>query len=168
MVYVYLANGFEEVEAISVIDILRRHEIELQTVGVNTISPVGMHGITVKADVLISDIFINKSTKMIVLPGGTGVSNLANSETVIQHINESNKNNIFIAAICAAPTILGAHGLLQKKKAVCFSGLENQLIGAVVCKDPVVVDGNIITAKNMEAAFLFSQTLAKLLSEFKP
>ncbi len=163
MVYVFLADGFEEIEALTTVDILRRAEIETLTVGVGGISVVGSHGIKVSADILDSEAVFS-DLEMIILPGGMpGTLNLEACETVNKFIDYSYKNNLWIAAICAAPSILGHKGLLREKRAVCYPGFENHLEGATVCDKQVVVDGKIITARGMGAALDFSIELLSLL-----
>jgi len=163
MVYVFLADGFEEIEALTTVDILRRANIKTITVGVGGVTPVGAHGIKVAADIPESEAVFS-DLEMIILPGGMpGTLNLEASETVNKFIEYSYENNLWLAAICAAPSILGHKGLLHKKQAVCYPGFEKHLDGATICDKPVVVDGNIITARGMGAALDFSLTLLSLL-----
>lgn len=151
MVYVLLADGFEEVEAIEPIDILRRGGIEVQTVGINGKTVTGAHGITVAADIEINDADMSKA-ELLMLPGGAGHELLDASNDVHGMINYALTNNIYISAICAAPSILGKKMILEGKKATCFPGYEKYLYGAEVVTDKVVVDGKIITGKGAGAA----------------
>jgi 4-methyl-5(b-hydroxyethyl)-thiazole monophosphate biosynthesis len=105
---------------------------------------------------------------MVVLPGGMpGVAALQNSEGVTKCLEYASKRELYIAAICVAPAVLGGNNILVGKKAVCFPGFEDKLIGAMIGKEDVFVDDNIITAKNMEAAMSFAKTLVDLLREQK-
>ncbi len=168
IVCVFLANGFEEVEAVTVVDVLRRAKVEVLTVGVGSKTLAGAHDIVVQADIDICELDINNNIKMVVLPGGMpGVYNLKNSKKVIEVLHYASNNGIYIAAICAAPTILGEQNMLYKRRAVCFPGMETELLGAQVINSNVVVDGNIITGKNMEAALEFANTLVNLLVKIK-
>ena len=168
IVYVFLADGFEEVEAITVVDILRRAEVEVLTVGISSKTLVGAHDIVVQADIDICELAMDNNIEMIVLPGGMpGVYNLKKSKKVIEVLRYANNNGIYIAAICAAPTILGEQNMLYERQAVCFPGMEEELLGAKVVNNNVVVDGNIVTGKNMEAALEFANTLVGLLVKIK-
>lgn len=168
MVLVFLANGFEEIEALTPVDCLRRCGVEVKTVGVGGKVITGSHGIKVFADVEDSEISLDGSLEMIILPGGkAGTQNLEASEAVSKAIDHCAENSVPIAAICAAPSILGHKGLLKGKKAVCYPGFEGELEGAEVLGDvPAVTDGNIITGCGMGAALEFScEIIKKLLSE---
>ena len=164
MVYLFLANGFEEIEALCPLDLLRRAGVEVTTVGIGSEVIRGSHGITVHAD--IPDImYRDSSPEMIILPGGMpGAKNLDESKTVDIAIKTAAKKSAYIAAICAAPFVLGKRGLLEGKNATCFPGFEDELLGANIIRDSgVVVDGNIITARGMGVAQKFGLTLVSLL-----
>lgn len=164
MVYVFLANGFEEVEAVAPIDLLRRCELSVVTVGVGGTIIKGSHGIPVFADIEENEIQLSPDIEMLVLPGGMpGTLHLESSQKVQEAINYASKNNIPIAAICAAPSILGHKGLLAGKKAVCAEGFEEQLFGATVIKEPVCVDGKFITARGAGVAIEFALKLVEIL-----
>ncbi len=164
MIYVFLADGFEECEAIAPIDILRRAEIEVLTVGIDSKSVTGSHGITVQCDISEDEAVFN-DLEGIILPGGMpGTLNLENNGTVQKFIDFAVSNNLLIAAICAAPSILGHKNLLNGKKATCFTGFEKELLGALVSDEPVICDQNIITAYGAGAAFDFG---FKILSAVK-
>lgn len=155
MIYLMLADGFEEIEALTPLDILRRAEIEVKTVGVTGKTVTGAHGIKAQADILIEDIELN-SMSGIILPGGMpGTLNLKADKAVESAIHYAADNNLLIAAICAAPSILGALGLLKNKEAICFPGFENELKGAVLSENRVVKSGNIITAAGAGVAAEF-------------
>lgn len=163
MVYVFLANGFEEVEALVQVDMLRRCELEVKTVGIGGKFIRGAHGITVACDIEPTEMS-DQDLQAIVLPGGMpGTLNLERSEDVQNMIRHCADHQILIGAICAAPSILGHMGLLHNKKAVCFPGFEGELTGAQVLDAPVVRDGNIITSKGAGTAFQFSFALAEAL-----
>ena len=167
MVYVFLANGFEEIEAIAPIDILRRAAIEVKTVGVSGEYVTGAHGITVKADISLDEVDINNAG-LIFLPGGMpGTTNLMENKTVEKIILDANDKGIYISAICAAPMILGKLNLLNGRKAVCYPGFEEHLLGAEILNTPVAEDGNIITAKGAGAAHLLGFKLTSLLKDQK-
>lgn len=163
MVYLYLADGFEEIEAITPLDIMRRAGIEVKTVGVNAELVKGTHEITIKADLLPEDVDIGKA-EAIVLPGGMpGMENLYNDEFVRQSILSAARTKAIVAAICASPSILGRLGLLNGRKATCFPGFEEELKGAHVIEKSVVFDGNIITAKGAGCASEFGFELVRRL-----
>lgn len=165
MIYVFLADGFEETEAIAPIDILRRSELDVKVVAIKGDRATSSHGITVLCDMNIKDI-TTEDMDAIVLPGGMpGTLNLEADPILRVCIDYCNKNNKLIGAICAAPSILGHLGMLKGKKAVCFPGFENELLGAEVSKtDSVIKDGNIITAKGAGVAVEFGLALAKELA----
>ena len=164
MIYFFLAQGFEEVEALAPIDLLRRCGKEVITVGVNDNIIVGSHNIPIVTDTITQEIKLDDTLEMIVLPGGMpGTINLENNPAVQEAIDFCVKNDKFIGAICAAPSILGHKGILKNKKAVCFEGFENQLEGADVSKDSVMADGNIITARGAGVAVQFGLKLVEVL-----
>jgi protein deglycase len=161
---VHLANGFEEVEAISIIDVLRRADLDVVTVSVTGEKEVtGTHQIGVLADVLFEDVNY-KDISMIILPGGMpGTSNLDAHEGLKFQIQTFTSEGKQLAAICAAPLILGKLGLLKGKKAVCYPGYEKYLYGAEIVSDPVVVAKNIITGKGLGVAVLFALKIVEKL-----
>ncbi|MDE5859261.1 MAG: DJ-1/PfpI family protein [Oscillospiraceae bacterium] len=164
MIYVFLAQGFEETEAIAPIDILRRCEKEVVTVGIGDNIIKGSHGIAVVTDTEDKLIELNSDLEMIVLPGGMpGTLNLEKSKIVQKAIDYCADNGKYIGAICAAPSILGHKGLLKGKKAVCYTGFEPQLEGAEIADAPAVIDGKIITARGAGAAVDFGLKLVEAL-----
>ena len=165
MIYVFLANGFEEIEGLTVVDFLRRAELDVCTVGVGGKLITGAHNIPVFCDLDESEVRLDDELRAVVLPGGMpGTLNLEKSETV----NYCADNDRLVCAICAAPSILGHMGLLKGKKACCFPGFENELEGADVGRDYVCCDGKFITAKGMGAAIDFSEKItACLINENK-
>lgn len=162
MVYVLLADGFEEVEAIEPIDILKRGGVEVTTVGVTGKVVTGAHGIPVTADIEIQDIQ-PEDMELLMLPGGAGHELLDASNEVHALINYAVANNLYISAICAAPSILGKKQILDGKNAVCFPGYEKYLYGAVISDEKAVTDGKIITAKGAGAAAEFGFSILTVL-----
>ncbi|ADU22449.1 MULTISPECIES: DJ-1 family glyoxalase III [Ruminococcus] len=164
MVYVFLAHGFEEIEALAPIDILRRAGVELVTVGVEDEYITAAHKVTFAADITVDKVVLDENVDMIVLPGGMpGTINLENNDYVQAAIDYCVKNDKYIASICAAPSILGHKGLLKGKKAICFPGFEKDLEGAVISEKSVEVDGKFITAKGAGVAVDFALTLVSEL-----
>ncbi len=165
MVYVFLAPGFEEIEALAVVDVLRRAELDVLTVGVGEDFVIGSHQIPVACDIAEKSLIFDEKTEAIVLPGGMpGTLNLEKSETVQKAIDWATQNEKLVCAICAAPSILGHKGLLNGKSATCFPGFEEELFGADISKDYVVKDGNIITARGMGSAIEFGLQIAEVLT----
>lgn len=163
MVYLFLAEGFEEVEAITPVDILRRAGVDVATVAVADSQDkvvIGAHGIKVTADLSLTDINYD-DIDAIVLPGGMpGTRNLDASEDVRQALKYSFDNDRLICAICAAPSVLGHLGFLKGKKATCFPGFEKELHAAVFTGAEVTIDGKIITADGPGAAMQFGEAIA--------
>ncbi len=157
MLYMFFADGFEEVEAIATLDVIRRAGIEIKSVGINSDEKItGAHGITVFCDTVDSDISVPENVDGIILPGGMpGTTNLMSNSIVNDFIDYCSENDKYICAICAAPMILGRKGLLQGRNAICFPGFEDELKGAVISNDYVCTDGKIITAKGMGSAVNF-------------
>jgi len=159
MVYVFIADGFEEVEAIVPVDILRRAGADVKLVGVGGKNITGAHGIKVEADITCDGPL--GDFEAIMLPGGMpGTLNLEKSDAVLHVIDRAVKSDAIIAAICAAPSILGHKGLLRGKKAVCYPGYEKDLAGAQVMSSQVCEDGRFITGNGPGAAFAFGLLLA--------
>lgn len=162
MIYLFLAEGFEEIEALTPVDMLRRAGKDIRTVGIGGKTVMGAHGIPVVADMSEED-FSDDAPEMIILPGGMpGTLNLDASPTVEKAIGAALSSGAYIAAICAAPTILGKRGLLVGKEATCYPGMEDGLIGAILSEKTVVRDGNIITAAGMGAALDFALALVAI------
>ena len=169
MVYVLLADGFEEVEALCPVDLMRRGGIDVVTVSINkTNTVIGSHNITVEADTnirtVLRDSLIADHIEALVLPGGMpGTTNLDADENVDKMIAIASITDSWIAAICAAPMILGKRGLLDGKKAICYPGFEEYLLGAQLSEKKVAVDGRIITAKAAGCAVDFGLALVQHL-----
>ena len=152
MIYMFLANGMEEIEALCPLDIIRRAGLDITTVGIGGREITGAHNITVKADIADTELK-DVSADLIFLPGGMpGTLNLAASDTVKNAIETALKNDSYIAAICAAPSILGDMGILDGKEAICYPGFEGRLTGAKISDKRVVLDGKILTAAGMGVA----------------
>ena len=166
MVYILLAPGFEEAEALVPADLLRRAGVNTALVAVGEELIPGGQGITVKADMDLSDVKPVEGD-MIVLPGGAmGYRNLGATPAVEELVKKAAADGLWVAAICAAPTLLGGWGLLEGKNAVCYPGMEDRLIGARVPEEvPVVRDGNIITSRGAGTAFDFGLELVAVLTD---
>lgn len=165
MVYAFLATGLEEVECLGVVDILRRAGIEVKLVSVTGESMVtGSHNITIQADALIEEVDFSKAD-LLFLPGGVpGTPNLAACMLLCEQLKEFAAEGKRLAAICAAPSVLGQLGLLEGKRATCYPGWEDRLTGAIHVSDGVVTDGNITTARGLGFAIDLGLELARLLS----
>lgn len=163
MVYVFLADGFETIEALAVVDMLRRAKIDNETVGVTGKTVKSSHNIEVVADITIDELNISNADA-IVLPGGMpGTLNLEASPDVLGAVDYCADNNRYIAAICAAPSIIGHKGLLDGRYATCFPGYEKDLKGAIHSARLVAVDGKFITAKGAGCSMKFALKLVELL-----
>lgn len=165
-VYVFLADGFEEIEGLTVVDMLRRADIATEMVSImNTKQVKGSHGIGVTADSLFGEKNY-EDAELLVLPGGMpGTLNLGNHEELCELLKKHYAQEKKIAAICAAPSVFGKLGFLKGRKATCYPGFEEKLDGAVLCGEKVVMDGNVTTAKGMGAAISFSLKLIEQLAD---
>ncbi len=164
MIYVCLADGFEELEALAPVDILRRAGIPVQMLGVGGRRVTGAHGIPVEADAVAEEASPDTMTGL-VLPGGVpGTPHLEASAAVQRLLEEAVRRELLIGAICAAPSILGHKGLLRGRRATCFPGYEPELTGAEVCGELVVRDGRFITGKGAGAAVAFALQLVEYLT----
>ena len=169
MVYLFLADGFEEIEALTPVDLLRRAGVEVITVGVTGKTVTGSHGITTTADCEAEEALAmlqsGKVPEMIVLPGGMpGAATLDASPVVDAFVDAAENSGAYIAAICAAPMILGKRGLLRGKRATCFPGFENELDGAKVVEYGVMGDGMIVTAKGAGVAWEFGAAICSRIT----
>ena len=162
MIYTFLADGFEEIEALAIVDILRRAEIDIELISVkDDITVCGAHGICVNADKTISEIDDNYDA--IFLPGGyPGYVNLSQNKKVTAILKDAFKQGRKIIAICAAPSILGELGFLSGKEACCFTGFEEKLLGAKVTFDDVCVSDNIITSRGAGTAHSLGFALVEI------
>lgn len=166
MVMILLADGFEELEALAPLDVLRRLEVETVLVGVSGKTVRGAHGVELTAERTLNQLK-NETPDMVVLPGGMpGAANLEANPMVKALIKRTAEAGKYLAAICAAPMVLGKAGLLRGKRACCYPGFECDLEGAEVCRDArVVTDGNIITARGPGAAAEFAFELGRIMKD---
>lgn len=171
MVYIYLAEGFEETEALVPLDLLRRAGISVSTVSVTEDAFVtGAHKITVRADITVKDAaYAPERAELIMLPGGMpGTKNLDASAAVHSALDSAYADGRFIAAICAAPSVIGKKGFLKGKKAVSYPGFEQYLYGRIETDEKCVRDGRVITAVSAGAAIDFGlKMVAALCGEEK-
>lgn len=165
MILVHLAKGFEEIEALTAVDILRRVELDARLVSMEEELYVeGAHGITVKADMMFNEVNYSEC-EMIVLPGGLpGAYNLRDHQGLRKEILKFAEENKGLAAICAAPLVLGDLGILEGRKATIYPGMEDELKGAEPMDFPVVRDMNIVTSQGPATAMRFA---VALVSYFK-
>lgn len=164
MVYLFLADGFEIVEAMAPADFLTRAGAKVVTVGVTGKTAVSSCGIPVVSDIEVSEIKLDNSLEMIILPGGMpGTKNLESDKTVQSAIDYCVDKGLLVGAICAAPSILGHKGLLKGRKATCFPSFESELEGAELTGQQAVRDGQFITGKGAGAALDFGYELVKAL-----
>ncbi|MDH6358251.1 DJ-1 family glyoxalase III [Parabacteroides sp. PF5-9] len=162
--FVFLATGFEEMEAVGTIDILRRGGIDTKVVSI-TGKPVveGAHGIAVQADGLFETVDFSNAD-ILILPGGMpGSNNLNACEPLKELLIKQYNSGKIVAAICAAPLVLGGLGILKGRKATCYPSFEPQLIGATVVEEPAVTDGNVITGRGPGLVFHFGLAIVQAL-----
>ena len=163
MIAILLADGFEEIEALTPLDILRRAGLDVKTVAIGSKIAIGSHKIPIICDLLASEVNPNE-VSMLILPGGMpGSINLDASSYTDELISALISNGGRLAAICAAPLVFGKRGLLNGKLATCYPGFEDELIGAQISEKSVITDGNVTTAKGMGVALEFSLELVRLL-----
>lgn len=168
-VYVFLADGFEDIEGLTVVDLMRRAGIEAVTVSIKDSREVATsHGVHLLTDAVFKETDFSDAD-MLVLPGGMrGTLHLGEYRLLTDLLTRFYEKGKRVAAICAAPSVLGKLGILKGRRATCYPGFEEQLTGAEVCKDPVVVDGNVTTSRGMGTAIDFGLCLiAQLLGEEK-
>jgi len=166
MVYVMLADGFEEIEALAVVDVLRRANINVFTVSVTDKTNVtGAHKIQITADLTIKEAAL-EDADMVVLPGGLpGAQNLYDSSILEKALESRAKKQKWIAAICAAPFVIGRRGYLEGKEAICFPGFEKDLKGAKIVNQKVVISDNFITSKGPGTALDFAFAIVSVLKD---
>lgn len=159
-----LAHGFEEVEAITCIDLLRRAQIKVTVLGLDSPEVTGSHAITIKTEGLLAD--YSGDYDGIILPGGQpGTTNLANSALVIQKVKDAFSRGLLCAAICAAPSVLEKSGVLSGLKATCYPGVQQQFVTSNYIEAPVVCDKNVITSRGVGTAISFSLELISYLTD---
>ncbi|MBR3267556.1 MAG: DJ-1/PfpI family protein [Oscillospiraceae bacterium] len=165
MIYIFLAEGFEEIEALTPADCLRRAGRTVKTVGIGGSVIAGSHGIAVQTDLTEDEVRLDDSLEMVILPGGMpGTRNLQKNPTVRKAIQFCADQNRLLAAICAAPSVLGEMGLLRGKTATCYPGFEPELTGCNAVAEPVCRDGNLITGRGPGAAMDFGLALVAALN----
>lgn len=164
MVYLHLAKGFEEIEAVTIVDILRRGGVPIQLISMEErLEVAGSHNITVIADLLFEEADYD-SCEMMIFPGGMpGTTNLLNHRELMETMVRFEAQGKLVAAICAAPMLFGKTGLVAGKRATIFPGMEDELVDAIVSQDSVVIDGNMITSKGPGTAMEFALALVGIL-----
>lgn len=162
MFYVFLADGFEETEALATLDVMRRANLDVKTVGVTGEFVTGSHNITVKSDIALDSVSYN-NIEGVVLPGGMpGTLNLEKSKEVIDCVKYCYENGKIVSAICAAPSILGHLGYLEGRKATCFPGFEGELNCLEYTANHTETDGLVITAKGAGCAIEFGHAIVSV------
>lgn len=161
-VYIFLADGFEEVECLTVVDLLRRASIDTTMISLSdTVEIYGAHGIVVTADKVFDEVSFD-DVDMLVLPGGkVGVKNMSKHKELLNRIEEFSSDGKMVAAICAGPSVLGGLELLRGRRATCYPGWEEDLKGAVIVTDSVVVDENIITSRGLGTSIDFALAIIR-------
>jgi len=168
MVYVFFAEGFEEIEALTVVDVLRRADIRTHMIGISGKTVTGSHGITVHMDSTIKEITSLSDALMLVIPGGMpGAKHLMEHASLKNLLVEAYETDTFLAAICAGPIVLSQHGLLKGRRVTCYPGIEDQLKDFTHDDQLVVHDGTLITGKGPGAALAFSLKLVEILKGHK-
>jgi 4-methyl-5(b-hydroxyethyl)-thiazole monophosphate biosynthesis len=159
---IILAEGFEEIEAITPIDLLRRAGIEVIIAGLNATDVRGSHDIVVRADCLLSQ--VGDDFTAIILPGGPGAAFLAESQPVLDFVKKAYAASKLCAAICAAPVVLAKAGLLAGRKATCYPGREPELTGATFVERTTVIDGNVITSRGAGTSVPFALEVIRYMA----
>ncbi|MBM7561589.1 DJ-1 family glyoxalase III [Fusibacter tunisiensis] len=166
MVYVFFADGFEEVEALSIVDVLRRADIDVRMVGLISSVVEGSHGIKVEMDDILADVVFDGSVEGMILPGGMpGTANLINSNSLKELLQKGESAGILIGAICAAPSALAAFNIYEGKRATCYPGFEHKMKHYQLVSDRVVVDGQLITGKGIGTALEFALSIVGVLRD---
>ncbi len=159
---IFLAKGFEEIEALTVVDICRRAGITVNMVSVGDLVVEGSHGIQVTADALLQEVDFEEFD-MLVLPGGMpGTRNLEACDVLMEQVDAFYERGKYVAAICAAPSVLGHRGILKGREACCYPGFEEELTGAKVVYDPVAVSDHVITSRGMGCAIDFALVITEV------
>ena len=166
MNYLFLADGFETVEALTTVDMMRRAALPLTTVSIGAgAGVISSHRVKVEADTTFDKVDFSDA-EMLILPGGMpGSNNLRADERLCALLKDHASKGGDVAAICAAPFILGELGILEGKKATCYPGFEERLAGATVTEDPVACDGNCITSRGMGTAIEFGAAIVEKLAD---
>jgi 4-methyl-5(b-hydroxyethyl)-thiazole monophosphate biosynthesis len=165
-VFIFLADGFEEIEGLTVVDLLRRAGIEISMVSVTgTKEIIGSHNIKIGADELFEEVDFSEAA-MLILPGGMpGTNHLAAHQGLVNLLKQFNQEGKKLAAICAAPSVLGINGILRGKKVTCYPGYEEKLIGATATGSKIETDSNIITGKGMGVSIDFALSIIESLKD---
>jgi len=163
MIYIFLGKGFEDIEALTPIDMLRRAGCEVVTVGIGGKEITSARGVTVLADITDNEMSAD-NVEMVVLPGGVGgTAAIAGCENALAMIKTVYNKGLPVAAICAAPTVLGTLGILEGKRAVCHPSVETQLICGELVREPIVRDGTVITARGAGVSLPFALALVAII-----
>ena len=163
MVYLILGNGFEEIEALTPVDVLRRCGVEVCTAGVGGLKIEGSHGIIVTADCMVDEI-AQSQLEIIVLPGGLGgVNAISASAPALDAVRQAWEDGKYVAAICAGPTVLASLGITDGRHATSYPGARGKMRGAIYEESPVVTDGKLITSRGAGTAMAFALELARVL-----
>ena len=160
---IFFADGFEEIEGLTVVDMFRRAGIPIQTVSISdSLTVTGSHDIKVQADCLLADFDFN-TVEMLILPGGMpGTTNLSKCEPLCDALMQFSRQGRYLAAICAAPSILGSLGILNGRVATCYPGFEKFMTGATYTAELFTTDGNIITGEGPAATFPYSYEILRM------
>jgi 4-methyl-5(b-hydroxyethyl)-thiazole monophosphate biosynthesis len=158
-----LADGFEEIEAVTIIDILRRGGFDVTIAAVGDMRPTGSHGISIECDAPI-EACVNEPFDAIVLPGGPGTRLLRESAMIIAAVTRSAARGVTVAAICAAPTVLEQAGLLKGKRATSHPDQRSEMKTCRYVEEPVVDDGNVITSRGAGTAIEFAAAVVRKLA----
>lgn len=162
--YEFLADGFEDIEALGPVDVLRRGGVEVVTVSLgDTLVVTSAHGVEVKADVLFGDVDFENAVLLLIPGGMPGAQNIDNHEGVRRALAAQHAEGRLIGAICAGPMVLGHLGILEGKRATCYPGFEKELMGATYTAAPFTVDGNIVTGKGPGATLAYAYALLEQL-----
>lgn len=163
---IFLATGYEEVEMLTVVDMLRRAKISIDMVSITDQKEVtSSHNVTITADKTLSEVNFDEA-EMLILPGGIpGTPNLRACDPLCEKLKEFAANGKKVAAVCAAPTVLGELGILAGKKATCYPSFADKLATGDYVKQPVVTDGNVITSRGMGTCIEFAGAIIEALKD---
>jgi len=163
---VFIGERFEETEAITPVDILRRAGYDVETVSVGYSHHVrGAHSVEIKTDFIVADVWF-KNYDVLVLPGGPGHTNLEKCDLLMKYVKKFNDEGKLLAAICASPSILGRAGVLEGKKATCFPGFESECHGAIITNEEAVWDKNVITGRSAGCAVPFALKIIEAIDGY--
>ena len=161
MIYMLLTDGFEDIEALETLDIIRRAGLDAKTVGISSSTVKSSHNVTVISDLTFDETDFSDMT-MLILPGGPGHTAFSESEKVLELINSTFQKGIYISAICASPSVIGKIGLLKGRRFTCFPGFESMVTGGIYSPEKVVLDGKFITARGAGCSSDFGFEIVKL------